>query len=103
MPKWPLVLFVLALLWLGIAGFNYLLAEKEGGLTVYLSTKGCSGGATSEVEASDCSRAEWFYVNWWVLPSCAVAATALLAAGFAWAGRRRETDAEWLARTFEEP
>jgi hypothetical protein len=92
-PKWLLVLLGLALLWLGIAAFIHA-ADAKDGLEAYLSDQGCYGGAGKDAPSeSDCSRSEWFYQNWWVFPTGAVASAGVLIVGFAWAsipGREME-------------
>jgi hypothetical protein len=85
-PKWSLVLCVLALAWLAIAGVSHLQAERAGGIDVRLADMGCYGGAGSSAPSSDeCMRAQSSYEHWWLLPLGAVALSVVLAAGFAWA------------------
>lgn len=92
-PKWPLVLCVLAVLWLGVAGFSHLQSQKEGGVEAHLAELGCYGGAGSDAPTSDeCAKAEASYRNWWMLPLGAVALTGLLTVGFAWASASPESD-----------
>jgi hypothetical protein len=95
-PKWLLVLVGLALLWLGIAAFMHAANAKDGGLDVYLSDKGCYGGAGKDAPSeSECARSEWFYKNWWVLPAGSVVILGVLVVGFAWAGIPGKEELEW--------
>ena len=85
-PKWSLVLCVLALAWLAIAGVSHFEAERAGGVNVRLADMGCYGGAGSGAPTSDkCMSAQSSYEHWWLLPLGAFALSVVLAVGFAWA------------------